>query len=337
MSASVSNHEWRPFPTCADPSSSSRRNFLYAYSSNPLIRLISTSLGVTGRPTLVTVMYLTSRYWAIWDRFVSGVIFGLLREVGWTVHPTSDVTRGWIAVESPTVLVSALTFYIAIVLAGCARLHRQPKPTRDPTWLKIVVVSHNGFLILLSAYMCVGCVKEAYVNDYTFWGNGYDPSETKLARFIYIFFISKIYEFIDTFIMLLKGNLNQVSFLHVYHHATISFIWWIIVRVAPGGDAYFSAALNSWVHVCMYSYYLLAIIIGREESMRRKYLWWGRYLTQMQMFQFVLNLFQALYCTHFSPYPKFLSRILLVYMASLLALFGQFYYAKHISSTKKAV
>lgn len=43
--------------------------------------------------------------------------------------------------------------------------------------------------------------------------------------------------------------LEQVSVLHVYHHATISFIWWMITYTAPGGDAYFSAALNSFV-VC---------------------------------------------------------------------------------------
>jgi elongation of very long chain fatty acids protein 4 len=34
----------------------------------------------------------------------------------------------------------------------------------------------------------------------------------------------------------------------------------MIVHRAPGGDAYFSAALNSWVHVCMYTYYLM---VGR--------------------------------------------------------------------------
>ena len=274
-------------------------------------------------------------YWTSWDNLVSDVTFSTLRQIGWTVHPVSGVTRSLIAVESPTPLVSCLTLYIVIVLTGYFKLHRKPRQTNDPAWLKLLIIMHNIFLILLSAYMCAGCVKEAYSNGYKLWGNDYNPRETQLARFIHLFFISKIYEFIDTFIMLLKGNLKQVTFLHVYHHATISFIWWMIARVAPGGDAYFSAALNSWVHVCMYSYYLLAIIIGKDELSRRKYLWWGRYLTQMQMFQFVLNLCQALYCTHFSPYPRFLSKILLVYMASLLALFGQFYDAKHVSKSKK--
>jgi hypothetical protein len=27
------------------------------------------------------------------------------------------------------------------------------------------------------------------------------------------------------FIMIMKGNMRQVSFLHVYHHVSISVIW----------------------------------------------------------------------------------------------------------------
>ena len=120
--------------------------------------------------------------------------------------------------------------------------------------------------------------------------------------------------------MLLKNNLKQVSFLHVYHHATISFMWWMIAHRAPGGDAYFSAALNSWVHVCMYTYYLMAVLIGKDEKKRKRYLWWGRYLTQMQMAQFALNLLQSVYTSLYSPYPKFISHILFVHDLAARAL-----------------
>ncbi len=40
--------------------------------------------------------------------------------------------------------------------------------------------------------------------------------------------------------------------------------------------AYFSAAFNSWVHVAMYLYYLLAATIAKDENCRRKYLFWGK-------------------------------------------------------------
>lgn len=36
--------------------------------------------------------------------------------------------------------------------------------------------------------------------------------------------------------MLLRFSVRQVSFLHVYHHATITLIWWFITFSAPGGD-----------------------------------------------------------------------------------------------------
>lgn len=276
--------------------------------------------------------------WNVWDATLSRFTFSSLERLGWNVNPVSAVSQGWLAVDSPTILISCLIIYLFVVFVGRSRLSgfSDKSISHDKMWLRLFVMFHNIFLIILSAYMCFGCSIEAYRNAYSLWGNKYDPSETKLARVIHIFFLSKIYEFVDTFIMLLKGNTKQISFLHVYHHATISFIWWMIVRVAPGGDAYFSAALNSWVHVCMYSYYLLAIIIGKDADRRRKYLWWGRYLTQMQMFQFLLNLLQALYCSKFSEYPKFLSKILLVYMTTLLALFGQFYHSKHVANTRQS-
>lgn len=277
-----------------------------------------------------------SAAWNSWDRIVSNTTFSILDSIGWHVHPISDLTRGLPAVQSPTPLITSLIFYATVVTLGRAQLVRQPRTNRDPQLLKTFMVVHNVFLITLSAYMCFGCISEARKHNYSVWGNKYNPGESRLARYIYIFYISKIYEFVDTFIMLVKGNVKQVSFLHVYHHATISFIWWMITRVAPGGDAYFSAALNSWVHVCMYSYYLLAIVIGKDSERRKTYLWWGRYLTQMQMFQFMLNLCQALYCSKFSEYPRFLSNILLVYMGTLLALFGHFYYSKHIATSRRA-
>ena len=74
--------------------------------------------------------------------------------------------------------------------------------------------------------------------------------------------------------MIARGNLRQVSFLHVYHHVSISLFWWAIAYCAPGGEAWYSLALNSLVHVLMYSYYLLASIGGADAAFKRRWLWW---------------------------------------------------------------
>ena len=88
----------------------------------------------------------------------------------------------------------------------------------------------------------------------------------------------------------------------------------------------------------MYSYYLLCILLGKDSKARAKYLFWGRYLTQFQMAQFVTNMVQAKWCLQHSPYPSWLSDLLFKYMITLLLLFGAFYYRKHIATAaeKKA-
>jgi cytochrome c oxidase subunit IV len=51
------------------------------------------------------------------------------------------------------------------------------------------------------------------------------------------------------------------------------------MRVWPGGDSYFGALLNSWIHVMMYSYYALSLLKIRCP--------WKKYLTQSQLLQFL--------------------------------------------------
>ena len=46
---------------------------------------------------------------------------------------------------------------------------------------------------------------------------------------------AQAYEFMDTLIMILRKKNNQISFLHVYHHASTFGSWWAAVNFAPGG------------------------------------------------------------------------------------------------------
>lgn len=276
--------------------------------------------------------------WNRWDAAVSKIVFNGLYDLG--IKEIKDnpsvITADLPFVASPTPVVSCIIGYLVIVITSVAYQKMFPKPpvARDPLWLRIAVQAHNVFLIALSLYMCLGAIYNAWINEYSFWGNGYNPEEVGMGITVYIFYMSKLYEFFDTYIMLLKGKINQVSFLHVYHHATISAYWWIIAYVAPGGDAWYCVMLNSWVHVLMYTYYLVAAILGKDEKKKKKYLWWGKYLTQFQMFQFVTMMVLSVYASFYSPYPKSISMGLFFYMVTLLALFYNFYSRKHLAAKR---
>lgn len=270
--------------------------------------------------------------WSRWDDAVSGVVFDGLYKAGVREirESPSPITADLPLVASPTPLVTSMLAYLVIVCTSVAYQTAFPKKAvSDPAWLRSLVKAHNLVLIVLSAYMCGSASYNAWALGYNFWGQGYDPQEVSMGITVYIFYVSKLYEFMDTFIMLLKGKINQVSFLHVYHHATISAYWWIIAYVAPGGDPWYCVMLNSLVHVLMYTYYLVAAALGKDEQKKRKYLWWGRYLTMFQMSQFVSMMAQSVYCYYFSPYPRSITAGLFWYMITLLALFGNFFMRKH--------
>lgn len=177
-----------------------------------------------------------------------------------------------------------------IVLSVCyllvGPLGRVLMKDREPFNVKRFATLHNAILLAVSLYMAVETISAAAEN-FGWWGyppgkwtdapnarkpdgpifcepveklgypSAWSPSGLRLARVLYIHYLSKAYEFVDTVLMVLKKNFRQVTFLHVYHHATTFFpVWYWTVKYGPGGAPWFCCMLNSTVHVVMYSYYL---------------------------------------------------------------------------------
>ena len=116
----------------------------------------------------------------------------------------------------------------------------------------------------------------------------------------------------------------KVSFLHIYHHISIAWAWWFAMISFPGGDAYFGALLNSWIHVMMYSYYTLSLLKFNCP--------WKRYLTKAQLIQFVSVVvytafsFGILHGTgELLPQHKACYYVQIFEMISLFFLFARFY------------
>jgi len=68
------------------------------------------------------------------------------------------------------------------------------------------------------------------------------------------FTISKIWEWIDTAILISKGHsLSKIGFLHIYHHAT-TFLLFLCVMNFPSGEKN-GLLLNGFVHTLMYYHF----------------------------------------------------------------------------------
>ncbi|KAF2355487.1 ELO family, partial [Trinorchestia longiramus] len=80
-------------------------------------------------------------------------------------------------------------------------------------------------------------------------------------------------------------NIHHTSGEFNIHHTRGEFN----IHHTSGGHMTFMGFLNTFVHTVMYTYYLLAAFGPRMQP----YLWWKRYLTRLQLTQFVLIFLHA--------------------------------------------
>uniref|UniRef100_A0A8I5N1D9 Elongation of very long chain fatty acids protein n=1 Tax=Papio anubis TaxID=9555 RepID=A0A8I5N1D9_PAPAN len=212
----------------------------------------------------------------------------------WTWSIADKRVENWPLMQSPWPTLSISTLYLLFVWLG-------PKwmKDREPFQMRLVLIIYNFGMVLLNFFIF-----------------------REIAAALWWYFVSKGVEYLDTVFFILRKKNNQVSFLHVYHHCTMFTLWWIGIKWVAGGQAFFGAQMNSFIHVIMYSYYGLAAF----GPWIQKYLWWKRYLTMLQLVQFHVTIgHTALSLYTDCPFPKWMHWALIAYAISFIFLFLNFY------------
>jgi len=60
---------------------------------------------------------------------------------------------------------------------------------------------------------------------------------TQMASVCWVYYFSKYIELSETLLFILRKKFNQISFLHVYHHTSMLFVWWCGVKYVAGGQS----------------------------------------------------------------------------------------------------
>ncbi|EDQ87654.1 uncharacterized protein MONBRDRAFT_33213 [Monosiga brevicollis MX1] len=186
------------------------------------------------------------------------------------------------------VVVAALVAYVVISF-GLRAWMRSRTPFGGPIF-KAFVVLHNATLSGGSAIMVVGCAYATYeqyrLGQYDDLVEGalcdskhiteQNNAVTNTHRWwLYVFYLSKFYEMIDTFILALKKK--DLTFLQMYHHAIIVLLCWSWID-AKFFLAWYAMVVNATVHTFMY-YYFGCQALGVR-------VWWKKWLTTGQLVQF---------------------------------------------------
>lgn len=236
--------------------------------------------------------------------------------------------------DNPTVnTISVLTYLFIVKYAG-PRFMRDRKPFDFPRLLFV----YNMALVLLSAWMVYEFLAAGWWNDYSLECEECDYSDTprnaRMIRVAWVFWISKHIEFFDTYFFILKKKFTHVSTLHVVHHTLMAFTWWFGVKHSPGGLGTFHALINSAVHTIMYLYYGISAL----GPSYRHLLWWKKYLTTLQMTQFIVVVVHMLNIAIRHPtcvYPTVFKIIIACYGVLFYYLFAGFWRSAYSSAKKK--
>ncbi|XP_068673719.1 very long chain fatty acid elongase 4-like isoform X2 [Montipora foliosa] len=258
----------------------------------------------------------------------------ILQYYQWSMQNGDPKTADWPLIATPWPTISFVALYLFIVKVGPKIMEK-----RRAYSLREVLIVYNFAMVILSAWMVYEFIASALdIPNFDFLCEPMhyvlgDKRLNRLARICYIYWLSKFVEALDTFFFILRKKNNQVSFLHVYHHASMCFFWWMISKYIPGGFTYFGAALNSFVHVVMYAYYGLSAIGPQMQP----YLWWKAHITKLQMTQFVVVLIYWGNATIRCKCPAGFHQILVsyaqwIFVASQLVLFSNFYIQSYLKT-----
>ncbi|XP_073951558.1 very long chain fatty acid elongase 7-like [Choristoneura fumiferana] len=209
--------------------------------------------------------------------------------------------KDWPLMSSPfPTLAICLTYVFVVKVAG-------PKfmENRKPFELQQVLIWYNLIQVIFSIWLFNESLMSGWFTTNSFRCQPVDysrsPIAMRTANGCWWYYFSKFTEFFDTLFFVMRKKFDHVSKLHVIHHGIMPMSVWFGVKFTPGGHSTFFGLLNTFVHIIMYSYYLLAALGPKVQ----KYLWWKKYLTALQMIQFVLvflHAFQLLFIE--CDYPR---------------------------------
>ncbi|XP_065331909.1 very long chain fatty acid elongase AAEL008004-like [Cloeon dipterum] len=231
--------------------------------------------------------------------------------------------KGWFLMSSPLPTLSICLSYVYIVKVLGPKLMENRKPFE----LRRVLIAYNAFQVVFSTWLFYELGMSGWLTgDYNYRCQPVDYTNSSLGirmtHACWWYYFSKFTEFFDTFFFVLRKKNQHISTLHVIHHGCMPMSVWFGVKFTPGGHSTFFGLLNTFVHIIMYLYYMLAAMGPRYQ----KYIWWKKHLTTLQMIQFIgimTHAFQLLFVE--CNYPRAFVWWIGMHAVMFFFLFSEFY------------
>lgn len=205
----------------------------------------------------------------------------------WEMHRNPELNKYALFNGGPWLVTLFIGSYLYFVLRAGPKWMQ----SREAFDLKPLIRLYNFGMVIFNAYLFYHASPFLNFGLYC-WGckQALQPMATGSIPVVWLVLVSRFFDFFDTVFFVLRKKFTHVSFLHVFHHTVVPIGFWIGIKFAFFPVCCFIPYLNLVVHVIMYSYYGLSTFGPQVQ----KYLWWKKYLTRLQILQFLIALVHSL-------------------------------------------
>lgn len=204
----------------------------------------------------------------------------------WIPLPEKDSRiDGWVLLGNPAPILTILACYVYIVKVIGPAMMKNSKAYE----LRPVILIYNAAMVIANLAVATRVLYYAfYTGHYSIWFTSPDlgdhPYTKLLLNVSWYYLLLRLTECIETVLFVLRKKFRQVSTLHVFHHVSVTFSVYFYITYGGFALACFELTFNALIHVVMYGYYFLSACGPAIQ----KYLWWKKYLTSLQLIQFVI-------------------------------------------------
>lgn len=244
---------------------------------------------------------------------------------------SAPIVDSWPLMGSPLPLTLIFSIYLLFVLKVGPHFMRDRKPFNLVNFTRC----YNVFQVTACIYFSNWAYKRGFSLSAT-WrcAENRTSQDEQLALYTinWNFIILRIIELVETCVFVLRKKQVQVSPLHVYHHISTAAMLWIFLKHRVNEMGIYPCALNSMVHIVMYSYYFLTSF----KSLRNPLKIVKPVITIIQLIQLVLicghTIIAVTSCNETKLYYIQIANILV-----LIGFFASFYVNNFMKNNKKEI
>jgi elongation of very long chain fatty acids protein 4 len=213
------------------------------------------------------------------------------------------------------------------MLVGSIMFRTRSSPALDLYPVKFVYILSK---IMTSAYMTIEALMLMYRHGYSFWAPcvGCYKENPSVLNLLWLFYISKVMDFCDTFFFVIGKKWKRLNFLHIYHHTATFLIIWFNFCVRHDCDILNVVFLNALSHNVVFLYAFVSMHTKVPETGISLPIWWKPVVNKM--FEVELVIFFTRHCfLIFSEYRATRLRVFVanvLYVLSLLVLEPKYLY-----------